>query len=494
MVAEVKKLKKKADSGNDGVAPRNRLPVYRADPLLWLGLPSTKRRKPFKLTIGSPPYAYKGKRYNATGEGKGDIMEPESWARWMALLTYAACMQTDGWVIWIVDSPVKGGEYHPAVEMLTSDIYRHHRETIVSERPVLWWKNAAPSRINRSVTDEHGEPTQDWFGHEWEYCLAFRRRNLEPPQFNWKAIAQPPRFEPGGAFRQRGETGIRTLGKPVKKLPLARPRDVITALRSLSEIDILTHYGISKSKRPGQILRSLREAIDTEDLRWWWAGIIAGIHESEVLQSAMQGEIATGGESEERGESSRSQASQSEVEESGLRGMRNNGKAGGSPQGRRRDEQLAGESANTLLDVPQEEAREQRLQRESMRESLLRDGFLCETLPAIQEVRRSVDTAVRQGQAATCGDLIRRLVGGGHMGSPIAHLGEAPFPESLVETFVLSLTEPKDTVFDPFCGSGTVPSVAIKTRRKYCGVDIRQSQVDLTVKRIAEAKQWLKNS
>lgn len=85
------------------------------------------------------------------------------------------------------------------------------------------------------------------------------------------------------------------------------------------------------------------------------------------------------------------------------------------------------------------------------------------------------------------GNVIHCKVGGGLMGSKLAHENEAPFPESLVEPFVKCFCPPGGTVCDPFCGSGTTAAVAIKTGRNFVGCDIRQSQVDLTLKRILEA-------
>ncbi len=93
---------------------------------------------------------------------------------------------------------------------------------------------------------------------------------------------------------------------------------------------------------------------------------------------------------------------------------------------------------------------------------------------------------------ANPGNVIHCKVGGGLMGSLIAHENEAPFPESLVEPFVLSFVPPGGIVLDPFCGSGTVPAVAVKTGRHWIGIDVRESQVDATSRRVTEAR-GLKN-
>jgi hypothetical protein len=84
------------------------------------------------------------------------------------------------------------------------------------------------------------------------------------------------------------------------------------------------------------------------------------------------------------------------------------------------------------------------------------------------------------------GNVIRARVGGGHMGSWDAHDGEAPFPEQIVEWFVRSLCPPGGRCLDPFSGSGTTASVAVRHNRRAIGADLRQSQCLLGRRRIAE--------
>ncbi len=88
---------------------------------------------------------------------------------------------------------------------------------------------------------------------------------------------------------------------------------------------------------------------------------------------------------------------------------------------------------------------------------------------------------------ANPGNVIKCKAGGGHLGSPLAHENEAPFPEALVEPFVLSFCPPGGTVLDPMCGSGTTLAVALKHGRKAIGFDIRASQVKLATRRVGEA-------
>lgn len=86
------------------------------------------------------------------------------------------------------------------------------------------------------------------------------------------------------------------------------------------------------------------------------------------------------------------------------------------------------------------------------------------------------------GNVIDCG-----AVGGGNMSeSPLVHENEAPFPEKLAEFFVQSFCPPSGTVCDPFSGSGTTATVSVRHGRRFTGCDIRQSQVDLGLKRVAQ--------
>lgn len=86
------------------------------------------------------------------------------------------------------------------------------------------------------------------------------------------------------------------------------------------------------------------------------------------------------------------------------------------------------------------------------------------------------------------GNVVHCDVGGGRMGSRLAHKNEAPFPESLAEFYVRSFCPPGGLVYDPHVGSGTVLAVAIKNGRNSIGTDVRQCQVDLSNRRIQQAR------
>ena len=88
---------------------------------------------------------------------------------------------------------------------------------------------------------------------------------------------------------------------------------------------------------------------------------------------------------------------------------------------------------------------------------------------------------------ANPGNVIFCKVGGGQMGSKIAHENEAPFPESLAEFMVRSFCPPGGVVLDCFAGSGTVAATAKKAGRNWIAVDIRESQTEIIARRVKEA-------
>jgi hypothetical protein len=102
--------------------------------------------------------------------------------------------------------------------------------------------------------------------------------------------------------------------------------------------------------------------------------------------------------------------------------------------------------------------------------------------------KRGGDLANGTGYAppdrANPGNVISCNVGGGNIGSPLAHENEALFPEALAERAVRSFCPVDGIVADPFSGSGTTLAVARRWNRRAVGCDKRQSQVDLTRRRV----------
>lgn len=93
------------------------------------------------------------------------------------------------------------------------------------------------------------------------------------------------------------------------------------------------------------------------------------------------------------------------------------------------------------------------------------------------------------GNIVECSDVIDvGAAGKGHCGSDIAHETDAPFPEKLPNFFIRSFCPPGGTILDCFMGSGTSIGEAIKTGRKFIGIDLRESQIELTKRRIIQSR------
>ncbi len=61
-------------------------------------------------------------------------------------------------------------------------------------------------------------------------------------------------------------------------------------------------------------------------------------------------------------------------------------------------------------------------------------------------------------------------------------------PESLLRRIILTSSNPKDCVLDPFNGSGTTAAAAIQLGRNYIGIDISKQYVENTRKRLEKLK------
>lgn len=119
-----------------------------------------------------------------------------------------------------------------------------------------------------------------------------------------------------------------------------------------------------------------------------------------------------------------------------------------------------------------EDGRRVKVQTRRKGDDRLRDGVYC------------YPNKANPGNVIDCG-----AVGGGNIGHHLAHENEAPFPLRLAEFFVKSFCPPSGLVCDPFCGSGTTGHAAVLHERGFVGFDLRESQVELSSRRLEEVSE-----
>ena len=83
------------------------------------------------------------------------------------------------------------------------------------------------------------------------------------------------------------------------------------------------------------------------------------------------------------------------------------------------------------------------------------------------------------------GNVIRVRVGGHRLGHTKTLDNEAPMPLGVAERFVCWFVPPGGRVCDPFVGMGTTAHAAVLHGREFIGCDLRQNQVEATIRRLS---------
>lgn len=66
-------------------------------------------------------------------------------------------------------------------------------------------------------------------------------------------------------------------------------------------------------------------------------------------------------------------------------------------------------------------------------------------------------------------------------------------PEALLERVLAASSNPDDVVLDPFCGSGTTLAVAQRLKRRWVGIDISKTAIELSRCRL-QRQDWLQDT
>ena len=76
----------------------------------------------------------------------------------------------------------------------------------------------------------------------------------------------------------------------------------------------------------------------------------------------------------------------------------------------------------------------------------------------------------------------------------IAFQHPAIFPENLAEDHIISWSNERDVVFDPFMGSGTTGKMAVLNNRKFIGIEIDDTYFEIAKERIEKAVENTKSN
>lgn len=163
------------------------------------------------LVFGSPPYA-DARLYLEDGEDLGISRGCQEWIDWMLTVTTEAVRVCRGPVLWVASNVTRDRNYWPACEGL---MYEWWKRGGSMYRPCCWVKATGPDGSPSSIP---GSGHDDWFRHDWEYVMCFKR----PGALAWSdntACGHKPRWGPGGEMSHRMKSGTRVnqWGKNVDK-------------------------------------------------------------------------------------------------------------------------------------------------------------------------------------------------------------------------------------------------------------------------------------
>ena len=159
----------------------------------------------YRFAMTSPPYFGKLRRYG----GRSGEMDLAEYCAWQVQVIAEACRVTDGNVLWVVNNPVKKGVYQPANERI---IVALHAIGLVVKRPIIWHKNA-------------GSSPKGMLRNDYEQILVVSKVGARDV-CHWDRIAEPPKYQTGGRYRQRNQVGSRVIGGRYPQNDLANPGDV----------------------------------------------------------------------------------------------------------------------------------------------------------------------------------------------------------------------------------------------------------------------------
>lgn len=342
------------------------------------------------------------------------------------------CRVSRGLVAWVIEGQTRNYRYSAAPALLMADL---HRAGINLRKPPIFSRVGIP-----------GSGGPDWLRNDWEFIICA----TPPGKLLWSdntAMGHPPKWGPGGAMSNRHADGQRKNAGQSQRNP-----------RIVAQNNRLDHICVLCLHRQNRL-----SSCPTCECHW-----LTPVAELDPTNNShkraiefVADSIAKAGFTNQWGEYV-SAKKMAERDKNGKRRKRL--KPSHRPAKITRGKSNGDTQTLAAYDPP--------VKANPGNEVQQKYEFTAKELAALL--------------SAEPGDVLRCIVGGGVMGSKLCHENEAPFPEALAEFFIRSFCRPGGTVLDPFCGSGTTCAVAKRHGRNWIGIDIRQSQVELTRRRLAE--------
>ncbi len=376
------------------------------------------------LVFGSPPYV--GARlYLENGQDLGIARDAETWAKWMFQIVKASLRVCKGLVAFVVEGSTSDYRYDAAPVLLMADL---HRAGIHLRKPPIYRRVGIPGSggSRQQHADEGGGA--DWLRNDYEFVLCCTGGG-KLPWADGTACGHPPKWAPGGEMSHRLTSGQR----------VNQWGNKVSADGFLKDTERQADGTLkTRSRKPSHKVQTVGEDQDAPLL----------FEGGEVLPPPAS------------------------VSEFGMTGEVN---SHAKKVTKKHTKRRAGKEAARVKSCHQSDG--------TTEDQTYIPPVLANPGNVINQLYTAEKVATLLGQPA---DIIDCKVGGGQMGSDLAHENEAPFPESLAEFFVCSFCPPGGIVLDPFSGSGTTAAVAMRWGRRALCCDLRQSQVELTRRRVAD--------
>jgi len=216
------------------------------------------RDRSVDLVFGSPPYV-DARLYLENGRDLGIARDCQQWVDWMLKVTTECLRVSRGAVLWVAAGVTRDRTYWPACEGLMWEWWKRGGSAY---RPCYWHRVGIP-----------GNGGDDWFRHDVEYCMCFKRNGGLPWSDN-TAMGHPPIHGPGGRMSNRLVNGDRVRAFNVQtRRDRNGKRDSSNPMRPMPDLSNpgnLIDTGAGGGGNIGHALAHENEAPFPEDLAEWF--------------------------------------------------------------------------------------------------------------------------------------------------------------------------------------------------------------------------------